>query len=195
MKVGQGGFLVAVCALAGATAGCLPRPAPSLPTSALATAVEATVNAMGLNTPIERSGASTSSPVGTPTLPASSLGSISGYLSYPSEAIPAERVVAFSTVSSAYYYVDTPAGSPMYKIPMVPPGTYYVVAFVAPSAPAGFPVGLSAGYSQAVPCGLVYGCQDHSLLSVVVRAGQDTPQINPQDWYAPPGSFPSAPKP
>ncbi|MGA2110701.1 MAG: hypothetical protein ABSG98_00965 [Anaerolineales bacterium] len=190
----QGKFLLVFCSLVGAAAGCLSRPAPTLPTAALATAVQATVSALGLGTQAEASAVSTSQPVLTATPLAIGLGSISGYLSYPSEAIPAERVIAFSTTSSAYFFVDTAAGSSIYKIPNVPSGTYNIVAYVAPSAPAGSPIGLSAGFSQAVLCGLVYGCQDHSLLPVVVRTGVDTPEINPQDWYAPQGSFPPLPK-
>lgn len=187
MKGRRRKLLLAVCALAGA-AGCLSRPTPAPPAGALATAVQATVSALRLGTPA----AASLAPL-TVTPLASGWGGISGYLSYPSEAIPAERVVAFSMTSAAYYYVDTAAGSATYRIPRVPPGTYHVVAYVAPSAPLGSPVGLSAGFTQAVLCGLVYGCQDHSLLQVVVRAGVDTPQINPQDWYAPQGSFPPLP--
>lgn len=203
----QGKFLLVAAVLLGSAAGCLGLPTPASPTPNLSAVVQATMSALGLGTQAQapaspaltRTPAPSSTgvalPRGTMTPVVSGPGSISGYLSYPSEAIPAERVVAVSTGSRAYFFVDTAAHSATYKILNLPAGTYYVVAYVAPSAPAGFPVGLAAGYSQAVLCGLVYGCDDHSLLPVVVRSGSDTPQINPQDWYAPPGSFPAMPTP
>lgn len=203
----QGKFLLVAAVLLGSAVGCLGLPTPASPTPNLSAVVQATMSALGLGTQAQapaspaltRTPAPSSTgvalPRGTMTPVVSGPGSISGYLSYPSEAIPAERVVAVSTGSPAYFFVDTAANSATYKILNLPAGTYHVVAYVAPSAPAGFPIGLAAGYSQAVLCGLVYGCNDHSLLPVVVRSGSDTPQINPQDWYAPPGSFPAMPTP
>ncbi|MGA2820220.1 MAG: hypothetical protein ABSF61_06135 [Anaerolineales bacterium] len=203
----QGKFLLVAGVLLGSAVGCLGLLPPASPTPDLAAVVQATVSALGLSTQAEapvsptptRTPAPSSTGVALPEVTITPVvvgqGSISGHLSYPSEAIPAERVVAFSTGSPAYFFVDTAANSATYKIPNLPAGTYHVVAYVAPSAPAGFPIGLAAGYSQAVLCGLVYGCNDHSLLAVVVSTGSDTPQINPQDWYAPAGSFPPMPTP
>jgi hypothetical protein len=59
----------------------------------------------------------------------------------------------------------------------------------------GFPAGLAGGYTQAVPCGLSVNCTDHSLIPVQVNNGVVTQNINPGDWYAPEGSFPSYPLP
>lgn len=201
----QGKFVLVAAVLLGSAAGCVGLPTPASPTPNLPAVVQATMSALGLGaqTPVfpaltrtpAPSATGVALPGGTITPVVAGPGSISGYLSYPSEAIPAERVVAFSTGSPAHFFVDTAANSATYKIPNLPAGTYYVVAYVAPSAPAGFPMGLAAGYSQAVLCGLVYGCDDHSLLPVAVRSGSDTPQINPQDWYAPAGSFPAMPTP
>lgn len=203
----QGKFLLVAALLLGSAAGCLGLATPASPTPNLSAVVQATMSALGLGTQAQASASpaltrmpapsstGVALPRGTITPVVAGPGSISGYLSYPSEAIPAERVVAFSTGSPAHFFVDTAANSATYKIPNLPAGTYYVVAYVAPSAPAGFPMGLAAGYSQAVLCGLVYGCDDHSLLPVAVRSGSDTPQINPQDWYAPAGSFPAMPTP
>jgi len=39
------------------------------------------------------------------------------------------------------------------------------------------------------PCGLVFGCNDHTLLDVIVIAGQTTTDINPGDWYADASAF------
>jgi len=203
----QGKFLLVAAVLLGSAAGCLGLPTPASPTPNLSAVVQATMSALGLGTQAQTpvspaltgtpapSSTGAALPRGTITPVVSGPGSISGYLSYPSEAIPAERVVAFSIGSPAYFFLDRAANSATYKIPNLPAGTYHLVAYVAPSAAAGFPIGLAAGYSQAVLCGLVYGCDDHSLLPVVVRSGSDTPQINPQDWYAPAGSFPAMPTP
>lgn len=115
-------------------------------------------------------------------------GSIAGNLSYPSSFIPAQTIVAFDVNSQSYYYVMTIQNQSTYQIDNLPPGNYYVVAYLQDGS-------LSAGYSQAVLCGLSVECTDNSLVPVAVTSGQVTNNINPQDWYAPPGSFPASPLP
>jgi len=117
-------------------------------------------------------------------------GSIAGQLSYPSEFIPSQAIIAYVAGGSPqdYYYMITAEGTSSYQLDNLPPGNYYVVAYVVGG-------GLSAGYSQAVPCGLLASCEDHSLIAVSVTGGQVTQNINPQDWYAPEGSFPAYPLP
>jgi len=115
-------------------------------------------------------------------------GSIAGNLSYPSSFIPAQTVVAFDVNSQSYYYVMTAENQSTYQIDNLPAGNYYVVTYTQDGS-------LSAGYSQAVLCGLSAECTDHSLVSVPVTSGQVTNNINPQDWYAPPNSFPASPLP
>ena len=113
-------------------------------------------------------------------------GSISGTLSYPSEGIPPLRVVAFNIDGLSYRFVETLANVGTYQITGLAPGTYHVVAYSMDGTIAG-------GYTPAVACGLSVICTEHSLLDVVVLAGQDTPNIAPSDWYAPDGSFPPMP--
>ena len=113
-------------------------------------------------------------------------GSISGTLSYPSSFIPRLRVVAFQVNGFNYRYVDTNQNQGTYQITGLAPGLYHIVAYVMDGALAG-------GYTQMVPCGLLASCADHTLISVEVKAGQDTPNINPGDWYAPDGTFPPRP--
>lgn len=113
-------------------------------------------------------------------------GTISGRLSYPSDFIPPLRVVAFEVGGYNYRYVDTQQDQNVYHITGLRPGIYHVVAYTLDGALAG-------GYTQAVPCGLSTGCNDHSLIDVAVEAGKDTPFINPADWYAPEGTFPPIP--
>jgi hypothetical protein len=111
----------------------------------------------------------------------SGTGSISGELGYPSEYIPPLRVVAFDVYSEDYYYVDTLLNQSTYEITDLPAGTYHVLAYVRDEGP-----GISAAYSQAVPCGLTVDCNDHSLIDVLVYPGETTEGIDPIDYYAQP---------
>jgi hypothetical protein len=113
-------------------------------------------------------------------------GIISGHLSYPSEFLPAQRIVAFrATTMAVAADVTTAEGQGEYEL-SVAAGDYFVVAYTTDGQ-------LSAGYSQAVPCGLLDSCKDHSLIPVHVDAGATVTDIDPQDWYAPPGTFPAMP--
>jgi hypothetical protein len=117
------------------------------------------------------------------------VGSLSGTLAYPSSFIPAMNVVAFDTDSSAWFYVVTQQNQQSYQIDGLPTGSYYVVAYPVGDANYG------GGYTVAVPCGLSVVCTDHSLLPAVVTAGQVTLEVDPQDFYADPGAFPTSPVP
>ncbi len=99
--------------------------------------------------------------------------------------------MAFQVGSSANYHIDTALGQASYQIDHVPPGTYHVVAYVLPGG--GFTSGLAGGYTQMVPCGLKSGCNDHTLLDVVVTAGKVTSGVDPNDFYADAGTFPPDP--
>jgi hypothetical protein len=136
------------------------------------------------------------------TIAESQYGKITGNLSYPSEFIPAMRVAAFSLTNGKAYFLDTANGQGVYSI-NVPPGTYYVVSYLYQGVPGNtgqvdsYTLGggpFAGGYTNMVPCGLAAGCDDHALLAVVVEAGQ-TVTVNPGDWYAPEGAFPSIPNP
>ena len=110
------------------------------------------------------------------------LGGISGRLSFPSGVLPPMRVIAFR-VGAKEWYVTESLSSNTYQIVGLPPGKYHVVAYLLQE-----PV-LAGGYSEAVLCGLYFGCDDHSLVEVEVRAGRLTNGIDPADWYAPAGTF------
>ncbi|MGD8405636.1 MAG: hypothetical protein PVJ21_18400 [Anaerolineales bacterium] len=124
---------------------------------------------------------------------ASQPGSISGRLGYPSEVIPALRVVAFDTNSDNFYYVETIYNQTTYQISDLPVGSYHVVAYTLGGG--SFPAGLAGGYTQAVPCGQTQECSDHSLIPVEVSPGQDIPDIDPIDWVFEENSFPPMPGP
>lgn len=127
-------------------------------------------------------------PTALPPVPAT--GTISGKLSYPSDFIPPLRVVAFDAANtSIYYYVDTVLNQFEYTISDLPAGVYHVVSYKIGSTT------LAGGYTQMVPCGLAYGCNDHTLINVTVTSGNTTTGINPGDWYANVSSFPPMPNP
>lgn len=120
-------------------------------------------------------------------------GTVAGPLGYPSDFIPAEHVCAMLAAQPATRQcVDTPQMREQvwYRIPDLPPGTYWIVAYVAPFSTGG--VGISGGYTRYVTCGLAAECpQDHTLVDVVVAADAYLAGIAPTDFYAPPGSYPS----
>ena len=147
-----------------------------------------------------------SQPLASATLPAplpiqpapasaSATGSISGTLMYPAGGVgmPSLRIVAFQVGVPNYYHVDTALGQNTYQLDNLPPGTYRVLAYTL--AAGVFQPGPIGGYSQMVPCGLQYGCNDHTLIDVVVTAGHVTTGVDPNDYYAPAGTFPPNPVP
>jgi hypothetical protein len=93
--------------------------------------------------------------------------------------------VAINLDTGEYFFVETTSSQNSYQLQKLPAGTYNVLAFTEK--------GVAGGYTQAVLCGLSAECTDHTLIDVTVKAGQDTPDINPQDWYAPEGAFPADP--
>ena len=115
----------------------------------------------------------------------STIAVITGKLSYPSEQIPALTVFAIRIDNglSTYYSINTAEHQSSYPIE-VDPGTYHVFAYRGEYA---------AGYTKYVTCGMGAYCSDHSLLPVVVKAGDTIQDINLLDWYAPAGTFPARP--
>mgnify|MGYP000855221567 FL=1 len=116
-------------------------------------------------------------------------GSVSGQLSYPSEMIPALRLVLWNVEDGTYLTMEVPQDTFEYRWEDVPAGHYQLVAYLRNADTGGF----AGGYSKAVPCGLSVDCNDHSLIVFEVRPGEETSGINPGDWYAPAGAFPADP--
>ena len=125
-------------------------------------------------------------PGSVPYPPNISGGMISGTLSYPSEFIPPLRVVAFNLTTGRYYWVDTQRDQVTYQISNLTPGTYHVVAYFQEA-------GSAAGYSIARYCDLNSSCSDHALIPIEIKVNSHVAGIDPVDWYAPIGTFPSDP--
>jgi len=113
-------------------------------------------------------------------------GTISGGLSYPSEFIPPQRVVAFNETKDTNFWVDTLENQQFYEITGLTPGEYTIVAYARE-------FNLSGGYTQYIVCGFAPGCNDHTLVRVHIDTGARIVNIDPDDWYAPPGTFPLDP--
>jgi hypothetical protein len=181
-------YFLAFAVLSLATIFCSTQPGAAPATPVVGGAVSATLTALA--------------PTAAPFLPTDTLsttpmssfptGMISGTLSYPADALPPERVVAWSTTDGSHYSVDTVAGQSTYQLG-VPTGTYYVVAYSIGGG--GFPTGLAGGYTKMVPCGLTAACTDHTLIPVLVTNNATLTDINPGDWYADAMAFPEMPNP
>ena len=113
-------------------------------------------------------------------------GLVTGKLEYPSEFIPPLRVVAFNLDNRTYFWVDTAQNQQYYEVKGLTPGDYTVVAYYRNTNMAG-------GYTTFVVCGFAPGCNNHSLKIIHIDAGTNAVNINPNDWYAPNGTFPPDP--
>ncbi len=119
----------------------------------------------------------TDTPVPTATVQAT--GSVSGRLGYPSEMVPRLRIVAFNTLTGEYYWQNTVLNQMNYRFDALPVGTYHVLAYLIDNPTRTF----YAAYSNFVTCGYLESCTDHSLVTVEVKAGMETTNVDPNDWY------------
>jgi hypothetical protein len=103
--------------------------------------------------------------------PTTTVGTITGTISYPGGNPPALKVVAFNVKTMYWYWTGTVLGDTYFSLADLPPGTYHVVAY-ADNYQAG-------GYADG----------DHNLIDIVVKAGQ-TANIEINDWE---GNFPANP--
>jgi hypothetical protein len=177
-------FISAVLLAAMATA-CAPG-AASPSANATSTATAAPTVAAATTTPSRPTAA-------PPTAQPANTGAITGLVAYPAEGHPAMTICAFGAPDrSVHYCVDlpqatTPPKSP-YTISGLRPGTYHVFAYAAGNDRAG------GAYTEYVRCGLRASCSDHTLVMVVVRAGETARDIEVSDWYGPTDSFPPRPR-
>jgi hypothetical protein len=157
---------------------------PAVPTVDVKTIVHATLSAMTAQ-------ASTPLPTSLPTQTLPVMGSISGSLSYPSDHIPSMRIEAIflnadGSDSVMKYQLETQVGQATYQVDGLPAGAYHVYATVdGPTS------SIKGAYTQAVLCGLIVACTDHTPIAVTVVAGQVKANANITDWYAPSTAAPS----
>jgi hypothetical protein len=143
---------------------------------------------------------------------ASDMGSIAGVVSYPADiivpmtvyAIPVTAIHASSIRPQATCFssVETVFDQATFHILDVAPGTYYVIAATiraiavstASAARTNQPQNyLEGGYTNAVACGLLYTCNDHTLVPVTVQSGKATTGVQVTDFYGGPGALPNVP--
>ncbi|NMB55648.1 MAG: hypothetical protein GYA15_13205 [Leptolinea sp.] len=125
-----------------------------------------------------------------PTMEKPPFGSITGSLSYPSEKIPPQRIVAVNVETGEFFSTEV-LDQDTYRLDEVPAGKYHIMAYLLEPASNG--QNITAGYTQFVICGLKADCTDHRLVEVEVEANANTPDVDPADWYAPEGTFPVDP--
>ena len=126
-----------------------------------------------------------STPTATPTSVPTGPGAVTGRICYPSDHIPPMTAYFQDVATSAVTTLGIGLNQGTYAINL-PPATYLAYAWLP-----GFTMGGS--YSQAVPCGLLASCTDHSLIPFGVTAGATTADIDICDWYGGPGSVPLPP--
>jgi hypothetical protein len=102
-------------------------------------------------------------------------GTISGSIAYPGDSAPKMRVVASNTQTEYWYWVYTESSQGSYAIDDLPPGDYYIVAYLDD--------GQAGGHATA----------SHDLIAVSVEPGKVTEGVTINDWDAPAGTFPPDP--
>lgn len=92
--------------------------------------------------------------------------------------------MAFNLTLDEYFYIQTERNTFSYTIANLPAGTYILLAYPR-TVPGEFESSpdFYAGYSQAVPCGLLTTCTDHSLIQFSLADGENKTGIGPGDWY------------
>jgi hypothetical protein len=102
-------------------------------------------------------------------------GAISGSIAYPGGSTPKMRVVASNTQTEYWYWVYTESSQGFYAIDDLPPGDYYIVAYLDD--------GQAGGHASA----------SHDLIAISVEPGTVTEGVTINDWDAPAGTFPPDP--
>lgn len=173
-------LLSALILLVLVASACGPAGAPPAPTQDVSAIVQATFQALTAQAPVEAVPTNAAAAVPTVQATSSEMGTITGKLTYPADAMPAMRVAAYKVSTGEVSFMDTAAGQTSYSFDL-PAGIYHGVAYSIGGA--GFPSGVAGGYTQAVLCGFSGGCNDHSLADVNVTAGATVSDINPGDFF------------
>ncbi len=108
----------------------------------------------------------------------SNLGTLTGTICYPSEAIPAMTAYFVNQETDQVAQLGITENQESYSIELEP-GDYLAFAYRE-----GGSISMGGMYSRAVACGLTPDCTDHFPLAITVLAGETTRGIDLCDWYA-----------
>ncbi len=117
--------------------------------------------------------------------PTASTGTVMGRMCYPSSGIPPMVIFAQEITTGAILQLPH-ADSTQYVFANIPAGDYVFFAYTRIAEPGGSELG--GAYTAFVTCGQTADCQDHTLLTVHVEAGQTVGGVDICDWYLPPGN-------
>jgi hypothetical protein len=104
-------------------------------------------------------------------------GTVEGSICYPSEGIPSMTAYFENVNTLEVYPLDIAENQSSFSIDL-PTGDYIAMAWLP-----GFSYGGS--YSEMVPCGLQFGCEDHTPIVFTVFAEAVTAGVDICDWYGP----------
>lgn len=136
---------------------------------------------VGLATPTPETGTETApGPVPATHTPeaVSTLGTVTGSVCYPGEAIPAMTAYFEDQASGKVSQLAISENQDSYSIEL-DPGEYLAYAYRE-----GQSINIGGIYSQAVACGLSVDCSDHDPLVFTIQAGETTSGVDICDWYA-----------
>jgi len=109
-------------------------------------------------------------------------GTVEGNICYPAEGIPPMNLFFLLEGTGQVSVFPVTQNQSTFNVELAA-GTYSAFAWLPDYS-------IGGSYSQAVPCGLSVDCSDHSLIPVVVTAGQTTSGVDVCDWYGGEGSVP-----
>ncbi len=100
---------------------------------------------------------------------------LNGKLCYPSDYIPSMVVYLKEINTNQTYTLATKQNQKQFSFANIPLGNYFAYAYTVDKA--------HGGYTNAVPCGLSYECQDHSLINIELKGQPFHDTISICDWY------------
>lgn len=112
-------------------------------------------------------------------IPVTQKGSVTGKLCYPSSGIPELELYAKNTQTNEIKNMYTKQNQMQYTFENLNAGTYTFYAYVKDDMKKE----LGGGYTEMVPCGLQYGCEDHTLIEVKVENNKMVEGVDICDWY------------
>jgi hypothetical protein len=110
-------------------------------------------------------------------------GEINGVLCYPSEYIPSMNVYLQDNITGKIYKLTTKENQREFKFKNILYGEYIAYAYPVEDLLNGAGTKIGGGYTNAVPCGLTYKCNDHSLIKININSKIHYNTISICDFY------------